>query len=569
MLLVAACIGGCGGEAGSVEDTSSGGETTASSSGSTVAPDGGSSSSDGGSSSDDASSSDDGTTGGASEASARFIVRTRKGEGELYNPALVTYEGGVLTEPVSLALYPSDDRAVLGATLGVVGAQAHYCVTNVPVALVECFVRLVGGAELGAAQPLTTGLLTPTTVLTTYPTPAAAVGYVSAGAAPEQVDGPSIYFTPMRNHQQLQLPRTLASSTPELRIASAPSVSPDGAWVAYSAQDPQGVALAFMTSTLELPPRIVAVGGAPVAGEATGIVQWLPDSSGIVYGVDHGDVVGYDALYIQAVADDAPPPVRLDDVDDARSKGSLAIAPDGHALTYVATDGTDGSLVFVALSGGLPDAPIVLHDEHTTASWSADSRRLAYAVADASGALDYHVVDALGGAPELMFTVREAMPGAAPRSASFTADQRWLYVVATYDGHGAELYRIDVSGDAPGQPQHVSTALPSGASVKLDYVLSANYARLLYRADATDIGVDELYSVDVAGVTPGEAVRVDVPLREGSRVRGAQISPNGTVATYHEVEHGEPWMLNLVDLEQPGTPILLSLDAMGVVFVDE
>jgi dipeptidyl aminopeptidase/acylaminoacyl peptidase len=93
-----------------------------------------------------------------------------------------------------------------------------------------------------------------------------------------------------------------------------------------------------------------------------------------------------------------------------------------------------------------------------------------------------------------------------------------------------ELYSVPLSG---GVPVRLIGALPTGSSVSndLDYQISPDSSRVIYRADQDTTGIIELYSVSIAGPT-GASVKLNGALVTGGGVYSYQISPDNSQVVY-------------------------------------
>ena len=174
-----------------------------------------------------------------------------------------------------------------------------------------------------------------------------------------------------------------------------------------------------------------------------------------------------------------------------------------------------------------PNPPYLYH------SWSPDSTRIAY-TADHGvvGRNELYVVDVSSAQPSAAVRVNAALvSGGAVLSHRWTADSTALAYLADQDIDGVpELYIVDMSGPAPGAPQKVHTDLSSGW-VMPRFKFSPDGSRLAYIVD--DLGVQQLYVATVSMGTAGPAMRVNGDLVAGADVHHLfEWSPDSRFLAY-------------------------------------
>jgi serine/threonine protein kinase/Tol biopolymer transport system component len=175
--------------------------------------------------------------------------------------------------------------------------------------------------------------------------------------------------------------------------------------------------------------------------------------------------------------------------------------------------------VVVPLIGGTPH-PFLTKDT-TSASWSHDGTRIAYATADPGQGDRLFVADRTGG------DARQVLPGAGGMHAHnpvWSSDNEWIYFVRGPDPTDAmDVWRIRPSG---GSPEQVTTGHPA-ASI----VAPLDSRTLLYVARADDHSGPWLWARDVAS---GRTTRVGSGLeqytwvaasRDGRRVVATVANP--------------------------------------------
>jgi Tol biopolymer transport system component/predicted Ser/Thr protein kinase len=123
--------------------------------------------------------------------------------------------------------------------------------------------------------------------------------------------------------------------------------------------------------------------------------------------------------------------------------GHIAVAPDGHALAFVATDSAGTDLVWVRSIGSLVAVPLAGTDGATYPFWSYDSRVIAYF---AGGKLKR--IDASGGP---VISVCDATNG---RGGSWNQQGVIVYAPSQFDG----LYRVPASGGEGVQVSRLDTS---------------------------------------------------------------------------------------------------------------
>ncbi len=114
-------------------------------------------------------------------------------------------------------------------------------------------------------------------------------------------------------------------------------------------------------------------------------------------------------------------------------------------------------------------------------------------------------------------------------------DARWVAFVA--DGitdNVFEAFVVDVSGAAPGAPIVVNPQAPFGdVALGDDSIrMSPDNSKLAFIGDFDTSGVNELYVVDLSGVTPGVAQRVNGTLVAGGAVSDFRWSPTSEKIAY-------------------------------------
>lgn len=323
-------------------------------------------------------------------------------------------------------------------------------------------------------------------------------------------------------------------------------VREDGAWVVFTVSEDggsQNAALAPLDSPDPLATVMMSDFVDPEHEAHTPV--FVPGQDMVLYAADIG--LPHHTLWLVELAGGVPStPLRIDDplLGGANANG-LSVAPDGHALVYLAGSYYEGELMFVDLSPGGSRAPIrvsTLGDaqvSHTHVGWSPDSRVVYYlARHQQPDAHDAYVVDASGATPGEPRLVSNLVPNSNISILRFDDASQWLYYVGwNADDEGPQLHRVDVSGSEPGELQRVSDGT---TVVEGELVASPDWSTVLYHGSPEWDGYPELHRVDVSGPDPGEPLRIGNPfLGAGYYTTGGWFSPDGSVAFYVEKQRSE------------------------------
>ena len=373
----------------------------------------------------------------------------------------------------------------------------------------------------------------------------------------------------------LEEPELLAQGGPGQRIGSDVRVRSDGAWVSYVLGPLMGPSNAFV-APLALPDPGAAVMVSDVVDPELRATtpSFVTGQEAVLYTIGDGSYgSNEDSLWFVDLSGPVPTaPLRVDDpLPDGLGIRSPRIAPDGHALLYLAGEPGEGDLMFVDLTAGVPQPPVLvssLVDEPfwlVRFDWSPDSRFITYlAETEHPDTPDLHIVEAPGAAPGEPVRITGVVPNGSVRGYAFDASSRWLYYVAEEDERVAQLYRVDVSGSEPGARQRVSG---DDGAVSGNITGSHDWSTVLYLAGSGTSGASELYVVDVSRVVPGTAVRISPPLAEGIEVSEAYFSRDGSVALYHQTgptgKDPDDHPVKLVDLTS-GSVHTLAADALDM-----
>lgn len=189
-----------------------------------------------------------------------------------------------------------------------------------------------------------------------------------------------------------------ADGTGALRIASAPNVSqaswsPDGAWIAYAADTPEGstIRLVRPDGTGE-----VSVGSALTQRDYFS-VSFSPDGTSLLF--DQGTDVGFGILVMNI---DGTGVRRISEGDRDYDP---SWSPDGSRIAFTHTDGPMDSDIFVMDADGSNTARLTDGadgDTNLDPVWSPDGSRIAYQAGVTGGPGPLRLIDPDGGNPMLL-----------------------------------------------------------------------------------------------------------------------------------------------------------------------
>lgn len=293
--------------------------------------------------------------------------------------------------------------------------------------------------------------------------------------------------------------------------------------------------------------------------------DWSPDSSRLYHGGRHDGVAG--VYLVDPLAPGAS--TLLTEPDDGGVHMGLgAWSPSSDALSYGAGD----RLFAVALDGAKAQVSPPLAGARAQigrrgyGEWSADGRWLGFQMSTSEGATSLHITAMEGAAAGATHRVSGEMvaggdidDGAAPY---FSPDGKKLLYRADQEVDGRfELYLVDVGGAAPGPAIKINqpvagAGVPSNSSQPGIYLAwSPDSRRIAYlaRRVAND-AIQELWTVDVSGATPGAPVRVGPEATEaaGSVLTWFRWSPDGEAIALLTRTIDDSIRLSLVEMSDPG-----------------
>ncbi len=264
-------------------------------------------------------------------------------------------------------------------------------------------------------------------------------------------------------------------------------------------------------------------------------------------------------------------PAHCGDCVTACSTGTSCVAGDcAEPLAVLQTslmDGTVGRDAFV-----LDDVTFALRPLNTTTF--ASGRVLDHAVlpdgrvillaAQTADVFELFLVGPRGGAWTRLSGPPAIDVDVEPGFAVSADGARVLYRATDVDTGSTELYVVAVA--SPGVAHKVNGALVAGGNVSRVFALSADGRRAAYVADQDTDNLDEAYTVDLSAATPGPSVKLNPPTTDP--VWDLRLSRDGARVVYraNDAATGRT-ELNLVAVAAPGvaSPVTYADGAEGQV----
>jgi Tol biopolymer transport system component len=280
----------------------------------------------------------------------------------------------------------------------------------------------------------------------------------------------------------------------------------------------------------------IKLNGPLVAGGNVSLVYsraFSPDGSRVVYSADQ---TTNDVDEIFSVPSAGGAAVKLNGPLVAGGHvSSWEFSPDSSRVLYYADQMTDEryEIFSVPSAGGAAtklNDPLVGGADVTTValSFSPDSSRVLYAVDPHPGPREIFIVHSAGGVVTKLNGPLVANGNV--RSARFSPDStRVLYVADQDTALRVEIFSVPSAG---GVATKLNGPMVAGGEVSTaGYAFSPDSSRVLYVADQTTNGVDEIFSVPSAG---GVATKLNGPLVAGGDVTsiGLAFSPDGSRVLY-------------------------------------
>ncbi len=204
------------------------------------------------------------------------------------------------------------------------------------------------------------------------------------------------------------------------------------------------------------------------------------------------------------------------------------------------------------------NGPLVTGGAVVDFAWSPDSTRLVYsAEQDTDAVVELYLVDVSGPVPSASTRISGPMAGdISPADFSWSPDAGRVAYVADQNTVGLlELFVVDVSGVVPGAPARVNAALPAGADVDVRFLWTPDGTRLVYQADQITLDRLELYLADVSGPVPSPPVLISAPMIPGGNV--------GTVAQDVAVTADGNWVVYVADGTTDGIEEIYAVNIVG------
>ncbi len=316
------------------------------------------------------------------------------------------------------------------------------------------------------------------------------------------------------------------------------SISPDGAWVAYIAdQDTDEVFELYLVPT-DGSAAPVKVNGTLVTDGDVSWFRFSPTGNALAYNADQDVDEQFELFGVSLPGPGAP--VRLNaPLGPGFSVGWFEFSPDGAFVVYVASS---AAVPNAAKERFDPDGTFVV----SSADQQTDEQDEIYSVALPDGApvkLSQSLnpderIGELNFSPDSSFLLYTIYTGMSPVS-------RFL----RYSGMGETNSLYSVRPDGSGEPRQVNDPLVDGGAIG-SYRITGNSDRVVYEA-RDEAGVYELYSARSDG--RGAVAKFSIPLVEGGSIHRYSISPDDSRVVYqadqdiNEVE--ELYAVTLPELE--------------------
>lgn len=493
------------------------------------------------------------TTGEPVAQGVRFILRQSIEGTDSNEYWMHEYADGELLDPVLVTDNVPEGGTVTNASFGGSTAGLAYCTIDDDQPGHTCYAVDLRTRPPGAPQAITGGPLVEGAVLGFWRWQAAIEAFSASVIDP--AGSLSISSIPFADGVVGQA-EVLVGEGPDEQLSTQYAIDRDGERLAYHARVGDGPRNVFVMP-LDDPSGAVMVSDSVDPIETAHMRAFVPEHDALIYTVDDSSVGATDQSIWWVDLSGALPgePIRVDDpLADELEIRRPEIAPDGSGLLYWVGDGLEGELMYVDLSSGVPQLPVLVSTLGASQvllvdyGWSPDSRWIVYHAAhEQPETYDLYVADASGE------TIGEPMQVNAGLGAGgtiswwrFDDSSSWLYYVGAEGEMLPRLHRTQLTDAGPGQPQSVSG---EEGWHQGDIVASQDWSMLAYTAEGD---IRELYLVDISGDTPGTPTRLNAPPTDNAEVSfGPRFSSDDSVVVYRETaaQSGGPQPAFLVDLE--------------------
>ncbi len=214
---------------------------------------------------------------------------------------------------------------------------------------------------------------------------------------------------------------------------------------------------------------------------------------------------------------------------------SFRLTPDGQHAVYRADQTTDGvaELYSVPVIGGgntaIIDSLVASGDVMSDFDITPDGAHVVYrADKDTNDLVEIYSVP-IGGGTSVKLNSSLAVDGQVDEGFIIAPDSG--RVVYRADAVGGDTFELFSSPIATGGAVKLNTALPDPFSdVDIDYTITPDSSRVIYRADLDTYQVNELYSRAIDG--SGSQTKISGPLVLGGDVADLDISPDGSTVVF-------------------------------------
>lgn len=465
------------------------------------------------------------TTGEVEVEGTRFLVREPFEGGELSELMLYEYADGEILGPLSLTPDLPPGGGLSRLEVFDEGRVLVYCVTDPALDAGPCSVVDASARPPGPPQPIEGGSIAAGSIVTELLWVDAIDALVLRTVDPDGVEPRAIHVATFTGGV-LQPPEVVVSEGAGESLLAGTAIRPDGARLGYGMGLDAGPGNGFVVP-LDVPDPGATVMVSDVVNPAwrASAPSFVSGHDAVTYTVDDSAPgPTEDSMWWVDLSGAVPgAPIRIDDpLAFEQEVRRPAVAPDGHALIYWAGASLAGDLLFVDLSTGAPQPPVLvstlgpqqvyIRDSY----WSPDSRWIAYQGAhEAADTYDLYLSYAPGSVPgDPVRASGGVVLGSDIEWWAFDASSTWLYYVASEDAaDGLQLFRVAIDGAAPGAPQRISG---DDGLVNGDIEWSHDGSMMTYTAGTSP---REMFLVELGGEEPGVPIRINAPLAEGVDVR--------------------------------------------------